>query len=280
MGWSRFRSMSYSQTELRGKIPKSLLQTYILLFSAVLRGDQSCKCKIKEGTIHANGPQAVRWGIWRKSAPQLVYWSALVISHPSSSLAWAPRSDSDGVLCCKSILKGCLGSSLMAQQVKDPVLSLLWFESLLWGWFHPWPRNFLMPWAQPKKREGALIPSSMKVPRCHSSLLWQNTLGHSITGWITVRVITLPSTLPQEVLCRCLYFKYNTGARCKRIWRELQCAKCIFGIDMSIVNIPAQACLAGWTPESHEIVVITVLGWQYEWAAWMCKTSNCFQRSS
>lgn len=60
MGWSRFRSMSYSQTELRGKIPKSLLQTYILLFSAVLRGDQSRKCKIKEGTIHANGPQAVR----------------------------------------------------------------------------------------------------------------------------------------------------------------------------------------------------------------------------
>lgn len=48
MGWSRFRSMSYSQTELRGKILKSLLQTYILLFSAVLRGDQSVNAKSKK----------------------------------------------------------------------------------------------------------------------------------------------------------------------------------------------------------------------------------------
>ena len=33
----------------------------------------------------------------------------------------------------------------MVQQVKDPVLSLLWH------WFNPWSRNFLMPWARPKK---------------------------------------------------------------------------------------------------------------------------------
>ena len=31
----------------------------------------------------------------------------------------------------------------MAQQVKDPVLSLLW------DGFDPWPRNFRMSWAQP-----------------------------------------------------------------------------------------------------------------------------------
>ena len=30
----------------------------------------------------------------------------------------------------------------MAQQVKDPVLSLLWLRSLLWHEFDPCPRNF------------------------------------------------------------------------------------------------------------------------------------------
>ena len=38
----------------------------------------------------------------------------------------------------------------MAQQVKDPALSLLWLGLLLWDRFNPWPRNFLMPWTQPK----------------------------------------------------------------------------------------------------------------------------------
>ena len=33
----------------------------------------------------------------------------------------------------------------MAQWVKDPVLSLLWHG------FDPWPGNFCMPWAWPKK---------------------------------------------------------------------------------------------------------------------------------
>ena len=30
------------------------------------------------------------------------------------------------------------GSSLVAQQVKDPVLSLLWIEPHLWQGFNPW----------------------------------------------------------------------------------------------------------------------------------------------
>ena len=38
-------------------------------------------------------------------------------------------------------------SSLMAQQVKDPVLSLLWLRSLLWSRFDPWLGNFCMLWA-------------------------------------------------------------------------------------------------------------------------------------
>ena len=39
------------------------------------------------------------------------------------------------------------GSSLVAQQGKDPVLSLLWHR------FSPWPGNFCMVWVQPKKKK-------------------------------------------------------------------------------------------------------------------------------
>ena len=39
----------------------------------------------------------------------------------------------------------------MAQQVKDPALSLLWLGSLLRRGFNPWPGIFLMPWARPKQ---------------------------------------------------------------------------------------------------------------------------------
>ena len=41
----------------------------------------------------------------------------------------------------------------MAQQIKDLELSLLWLGSLLWHWFNPWPWNFCMPQAQPKKKK-------------------------------------------------------------------------------------------------------------------------------
>ena len=34
----------------------------------------------------------------------------------------------------------------MAQQVKDPVLSLLWLGLLLLHRFHPWLGKFHMPW--------------------------------------------------------------------------------------------------------------------------------------
>ena len=39
----------------------------------------------------------------------------------------------------------------MTQKVKDLALSLQWLESLLWHRFNPWPENFHMPWALPKK---------------------------------------------------------------------------------------------------------------------------------
>ena len=35
--------------------------------------------------------------------------------------------------------------------IKDPVLLLLWLGSLLWHGFNPWPQNFCMTWAWPKK---------------------------------------------------------------------------------------------------------------------------------
>ena len=41
----------------------------------------------------------------------------------------------------------------MAQQVKDPVLSLLCLSSLLWHGFNLWPGNFCMPWAWQKKKK-------------------------------------------------------------------------------------------------------------------------------
>ena len=40
-----------------------------------------------------------------------------------------------------------LGSPLVAQWVKDLALSLLWYG------FDPWPGNFLMLWAWPKKKK-------------------------------------------------------------------------------------------------------------------------------
>ena len=42
-------------------------------------------------------------------------------------------------------------SSLVAQQVKDPALSLLWLW--LWHRFDPWPGNFLMPQVWPGKKK-------------------------------------------------------------------------------------------------------------------------------
>ena len=44
------------------------------------------------------------------------------------------------------------GSSLVTQPVKDSVLPLQWFRSLLWHEFNPWPGNFHTPWVLAKKK--------------------------------------------------------------------------------------------------------------------------------
>ena len=50
-----------------------------------------------------------------------------------------------------TLKNGSGGSSLVAQGVKDPALSLQQLGQLLWHTFHPWPANFHMPWAWPLK---------------------------------------------------------------------------------------------------------------------------------
>lgn len=49
-----------------------------------------------------------------------------------------------------------LWSSLVAQQVMEPALSLLWLMSLLWHGFNPWPGNFFMLYMSPEKRKNWL----------------------------------------------------------------------------------------------------------------------------
>ena len=41
----------------------------------------------------------------------------------------------------------------VAQQVRDPVLSLLLLQLLLWCRFSPWSGNFHRPWAWPKRKK-------------------------------------------------------------------------------------------------------------------------------
>ena len=46
----------------------------------------------------------------------------------------------------------CILEFLCGKRVKDPALSLQWLGSLLWHGFSPWPGNFHMVWARPKKK--------------------------------------------------------------------------------------------------------------------------------
>ena len=44
------------------------------------------------------------------------------------------------------------GVPLVAKQIKDPVLSLLWLRLQLWHRFNPWLWNFGMSWAWTEKK--------------------------------------------------------------------------------------------------------------------------------
>ena len=58
-------------------------------------------------------------------------------------------------------------SSLMAQQVKDLVLSLQWHRSLLWPGLDPWPGSFHIPWVWPKKPTNQPTKSLVLAPTRH-----------------------------------------------------------------------------------------------------------------
>ena len=62
----------------------------------------------------------------------------------------------------------CSESSLVAQQVKDPLLSLQWLGSLLWYRVDPWPGNFHLPqaWAKKKKPDVQNYDSDSSRKHC------------------------------------------------------------------------------------------------------------------
>ena len=51
------------------------------------------------------------------------------------------------------VFKKDIGSSLAVQQVGDLALSLQCLGSVLWHGFSLWPRSFLLPWVQSKKKK-------------------------------------------------------------------------------------------------------------------------------
>ena len=84
----------------------------------------------------------------------------------------------------------------MAKQVKGSALSRLWLGSLLWRGLNPWPRNFCMPWEEPKKGGGnqggdgvvsliTPLPSKGDRPAKGRSP-GPRTLGFSNTTWRTL----------------------------------------------------------------------------------------------
>ena len=75
-------------------------------------------------------------------------------------------------------------SSPVAQQVKDPALSLQRLGLLLWRGFDPWPGKFHVPWVQQKKKKSTmryhLTPVTMTIIRkSTNSKCWR---GHGEKG--------------------------------------------------------------------------------------------------
>ena len=80
---------------------------------------------------------------WENSvATFLKYWGKTLLQF------WREERDSQYFYTQQEcLLKSKTRSSLMVQQVQGSALSPLWLR------FDPWPRNFCMPWAWPKKEE-------------------------------------------------------------------------------------------------------------------------------
>ena len=64
-----------------------------------------------------------------------------------SKLSFNPEVGEVGNLMKYLKIKKIISWSSLVVQVKDPALSLQWYG------FDPWPRNFHMPWVQPKTKK-------------------------------------------------------------------------------------------------------------------------------
>lgn len=84
-------------------------------------------------------------------------------------------------------------SSLVAQEVKDSVLSLLGLRSLMWRGFDPLPRNFCMSQVWPKKKKKSLRKDRWWI-NVHPYLVQEDVL------WILHRTVLCPDNAQQHLL--------------------------------------------------------------------------------
>ena len=115
-------------------------------------------------------PQPQQWGFWALSATytaahsntgSLTHWvrpgikpapSWILVGFVSSAPQWELPCLFFYMCVRLQFWKLNLRSSLVAQCIKDQVLSLLWLSLQLWQEFHPWPENFLMLQMWPPKK--------------------------------------------------------------------------------------------------------------------------------
>ena len=135
----------------------------------------------------------------------------------------------------------------MAQQVKDPVLSLLWLGSLPWCGFNPWPNNFCMPWVPPKKKITLKLSNLQQQKFAISRFLW---LG--MQAWL--RWVLLPQDFSHEVAVKLAAASLSSkGLNEKRSTSTF--THVFVKMSWSLETWPfPQGCLTAWqlTPPQHE----------------------------
>ena len=86
-----------------------------------------------------------------------------------------------------------LGNSLVAQQLKDPALSLLRLKLLLWHGFDLWYRNFGMLWMQapPPQKKYDYFNETSFLFNDNISLNWHITTAYPFLSWLTFELFPL-----------------------------------------------------------------------------------------
>ena len=87
------------------------------------------------------------------------FFVSVSVSFSSSPFPFSSSTSSTSF----SSLKSTVRSSLVAQRVKDSVLSLQWLVSLLWCGFNPWPGNFCMQRVWQEKKILSNLQSAYRV---------------------------------------------------------------------------------------------------------------------